>query len=244
MLHFLKVKFYRLQTSRKYLNLMKFIHILFYEKFKQNIKIPIFYDYKIHRIEIINKIITLKKFSKYLEIGCDQNELFNKVNAIYKIGVDPISGGTHRMTSDKFFINNKEKFDLIFIDGLHTYKQTRLDIINSLKHIQNNGFILLHDCFPFTYYDQAVPRAQRKWNGDVWKAITEFRTYKELNVSVGAFDNGIGLIYKSDNKDTLLLEVNNNDFNKLKYKDYYNNFYHYLNLLSYDDFFKKINEHQ
>ena len=39
------------------------------------------------------------------------------------IGVDPMSGGTHRMTSDEFFRRNREqwhyKFDLVFIDGLH-----------------------------------------------------------------------------------------------------------------------------
>lgn len=35
------------------------------------------------------------------------------------VGVDPLLGGTHRMTSDAFFAANTEHFDLIFIDGLH-----------------------------------------------------------------------------------------------------------------------------
>ena len=34
-----------------------------------------------------------------------------------KVGVDPISGGTLRMTSDNFFKNNETFFDLIFLDG-------------------------------------------------------------------------------------------------------------------------------
>ena len=41
-----------------------------------------------------------------------------------KIGVDPVSGGNLRMTSDHFFKENKEKFDLIFIDGLHVMSKS------------------------------------------------------------------------------------------------------------------------
>ena len=48
--------------------------------------------------------------------------------------------------------------------------------------------ILVHDCLPFNYYDQAVPRAQKKWNGDVWRAITEFRTFDEIDVEVIEFN--------------------------------------------------------
>ena len=83
------------------------------------------------------------------------------------------------------FLKNQDKFDLIFIDGLHTYNQVLKDIKNSLVALNNKGFVLLHDCFPMSYYDQAVPRAQRKWNGDVWKAITEIRTLKDVDTYVG-----------------------------------------------------------
>ena len=33
---------------------------------------------------------------------------------------------------------------------------------------------------PSNVYEQAIPRCQYKWNGDVWKAIVEFRTYKNF----------------------------------------------------------------
>ena len=36
---------------------------------------------------------------------------FSKINVKKKVGIDPVSGGTHRMTSDEFFSSNKEKFD-------------------------------------------------------------------------------------------------------------------------------------
>ena len=49
------------------------------------------------------------------------------------------------MTSDKFFKDN-EKFDIIFIDGLHTFEQTIKDIDNSIKFLRDKGVILIHDC--------------------------------------------------------------------------------------------------
>ena len=84
------------------------------------------------RIEIIQKIIDIKNYEKYLEIGCDKDDNFSKIQAKIKIGVDPQRGGTKRMTSDEFFKNNNENFDIIFLDGLHTYEQTIKDIQNSL----------------------------------------------------------------------------------------------------------------
>ena len=55
------------------------------------------------RTEIIQKIIDRKNYKDYLEIGCDNDENFSKINVQNKIGVDPLKGGTLRMTSDDFF---------------------------------------------------------------------------------------------------------------------------------------------
>ena len=55
------------------------------------------------RFEIIQKIIDIKKYKNYLEVGCDKDSNFSKIKIQNKIGVDPSSGGTHRMTSDAFF---------------------------------------------------------------------------------------------------------------------------------------------
>ena len=74
-----------------------------------------------HRFDIINNIIKYKKYNSYLEIGCQADVSFKKILAADKIGVDPMDGGTHRMTSDNFFKTNQKTFDIIFIDGLHEY---------------------------------------------------------------------------------------------------------------------------
>jgi len=55
------------------------------------------------RAEIINFLSRYITAKDYLEIGCAYNECFDAVEIDNKVGVDPNSGGTLRMTSDDFF---------------------------------------------------------------------------------------------------------------------------------------------
>ena len=171
------------------------------------------------RFEIINKIIQKKGFKSYLEIGCQSDVNFSKINIDNKIGVDPQSGGTHRMTSDKFFLENRSTFDLIFIDGLHIHEQVLKDIDNSLNFLNEGGVILLHDCLPAKIWHQTIPQTHSSWNGDVWKSIVKSRTREDLDTYTIKADQGLGLILKRKNKD--LLNENINNFKNLKFKDYY-----------------------
>ena len=63
--------------------------------------------------KLIQKTINKKRFSSYLEIGCDDDQLFSKIDLELKIGVDPVSGGNVRSTSDVFFESNNENFDIL-----------------------------------------------------------------------------------------------------------------------------------
>ena len=107
-------------------------------------------------------------------------KIFQKSKLKIKVGVDPLQGGTLRMTSDEYFKKSKDKFDLIFLDGLHTYEQTIKDINNSLNFINDNGLIIIHDCLPKKIWNQIVPRMYGHWNGDVWKAIVSQEQMKVL----------------------------------------------------------------
>ena len=190
------------------------------------------------RFEIIQKIIDFKKYKSYLEIGCDRNQSFYKISIDKRVGVDPVEGGIHKMTSDKFFLNNNDKFDIIFIDGLHEYEQVMKDIKNSLNYLMKNGIILLHDCLPRTIWNQIYPRINSDWNGDVWKAIVECRTYDTIDTYTCIADRGIGIILPKKNKNKLI--INREDFKKLKYKDYYQNHEQYMNLIEHHNIFKTI----
>jgi hypothetical protein len=209
----------------------KIYNYIFGEKFYK--KINYNFDSKLTRSLIINNIIHKKNYETYLEIGCDKDILFNSIKIKKKIGVDPVSGGNIRMTSDDFFRNNKDKFDIIFIDGLHQYKQVKNDIINSLKFLNKNGVILLHDCMPCSFIRQTTLRSSNIWNGDVWKNIVECRTLDEIDTYTIYADQGIGLILKRKNRNKLFLKINN--FNKLKFRDYYKNYKLFLNIIYFQD---------
>ena len=216
-----------------------FIKRLFYYVYGEKFFKRLNYDWSIYpsRIEIIQKIIFKEKYKNYLEIGCDNDENFSKVIIENKVGVDPLKGGTLRMTSDEFFKNNKRKFDIIFLDGLHTYEQTIKDINNSLKFINDKGVILIHDCLPKKIWNQIVPRLYGHWNGDVWKAIVEARTFNHVETFTCVADHGLGVILKKKNKD--ILNIKNTDFKKLKFSEYYNNHKEFMKPVTFDEL-KKI----
>ena len=233
---FLTKKLIRLRNSSKVLKILFYYHRFFHDKKLGSLNLD--FTQKKSRLEIVQEIIKKKGYQKYLEIGCFDDELFNHVNCKIKIGVDPVSGGTIRETSDQFFIKNNEKFDCIFIDGLHEYPQVKKDIENSLKILNNDGVILLHDCLPNDYYAQAIPRCQWKWNGDVWKAIVEFRNHAEIDVYTCNADFGVGVIFKRPNRN--LLEYPKKNYSNLKFEEYFHNYKKLMNIIEYEDLIKLL----
>ena len=240
MIVFLKKKIQRLLISK---NVKKLFYIYHYISggFKSK-KIDISFVGKKNRIEIVQNIINQKKYTSYLEIGTFKDELFAEVKCNKKIGVDPVSGGNIRKTSDSFFLENKEKFDLIFIDGLHHYEQVKKDIVNSLDFLNDGGIILMHDCMPRDYYYQAVPRCQYEWNGDTWKAFLEFRSKQNVDSYCCYADQGIGVILKRKNKNKLDLDIKN--YKKFSFNDYVENYQKYLNLIEYKDLIKIVQNYE
>ncbi len=236
MIDFIKRKYSRLLSSSKILKINFFFHKYFGEKDVGNIGFE--FENKPNRYHIIQEIINKKKYKSYLEIGCFANEVFSKMEVERKVGVDPVSGGTIKKTSDEFFKDNHEKFDCIFIDGLHEFNQVKRDINNSIKSLNDEGIILLHDCLPNNVYDQAMPRCQYNWNGNVWKAIVECRTRSDIDVYTCYADNGIGVIFKKLNSNVLKLNIN--DFSKLNFTDYFYNYKEYMNIITYEELLKKI----
>lgn len=240
MKNFIQQKIQRLMVSKNVMKIFYYYHFMTGGVSSKSLKVN--FENKKKRQEIVQEIIDIKKFRSYLEIGTFKNELFDHIKCKKKIGVDPASGGNIRKTSDQFFQNNIDKFDLIFIDGLHTYPQVKKDINNSINALNSNGIILLHDCFPRDYYYQAVPRSQINWNGDTWKAFVEIRSKNKFDSYCLNADEGIGVILKKNNKN--LLNLNLNDFSKLKYRDYFDNYKNYLNLVEYNDFLKILSTYE
>ena len=221
-----------LNSKKSTYKLFKFINKIFGERNPGNIDFN--FSSQPSRIEIVKFLLKYKVYNSYLEIGTFNDELFSKIDCKIKIGVDPYSGGNVRLTSDEFFKKNNQKFDLIFIDGLHHYDQVIKDISNSLKYLNSNGIILIHDCLPSTIESQLVPRISRNWNGDVWKAFLKQRKDTDLDCYTILADEGIGVIFKRKNSNILKFNINN--FKRLKYKFFYDNYKSAMNVITFEKF--------
>jgi len=51
----------------------------------------------------------------------------------------------HRVDSDTFFAETERQFNVILLDGSHTYDQSKRDIANALRSLSPGGIILMHD---------------------------------------------------------------------------------------------------
>jgi len=164
--------------------------------------------------QYITQLIEAGKFKSYLEIGIGTGVFFKSVQIESKQFCDPVENG---IGSDEFFANCKDKFDLIFIDGLHHADQVERDILNSWKHLSAKGIILVHDICPKNEVMTLIPRRQAEWTGDVYKAwMSLARTYSHtLQIeTITTVDYGLGKITKSKHKIEPFLNE------ELNYQDY------------------------
>ena len=151
------------------------------------------------RTEIIQSLINKIGAKKYLEIGMGPGTNFKAIVCDHKICVDPTPTVpvTFSLTSDAFFEQNKDKYDVIFIDGLHWSEQVYKDINNSLDVLNDNGYIICHDMNPHSEFIQRYPqpKLESEWTGDCWKAWVQLRTERsDLNMFVIDTDYGCGVI--------------------------------------------------
>lgn len=185
------------------------------------------------RTEIIQSLINKINAKSYLEIGVGPGNNFNNINCDHKVCVEPHPAVpvTYTLTSDQFFNQNNEFFDVIFIDGLHESDQVYRDITNSLKVLNEGGYIVCHDMSPYCEIIQRYPQAQPgEWTGDCWKAWVKFRAERlDLTMYVVDSDYGCGVI-SSGNQTLVELP------NELTWDTLENNRKELLNLISIDEF--------
>ncbi|MCB0555502.1 MAG: class I SAM-dependent methyltransferase [Phaeodactylibacter sp.] len=156
------------------------------------------------RTKLINYFIRSRNYHRYLEIGVqDERSNFAHINCEYKVGVDIEPVSTFTGTSDDFFLQNREKFDLIFIDGLHTEEQVLKDINNAMQSLARAGIIILHDCMPPDEWHQREEhqfRPGEPWNGTVWRAALRVFNETEYRSTILNTDWGCGIIDTGKNQ--------------------------------------------
>lgn len=159
----------------------------------------------IQRWDFLQGLIDRYRYKAYLEIGTQKGRTFTRLSVPRKVGVDPVGVvATFHGTSDAFFAQNGERFDLVFIDGLHTAEQVAADVEHALDVLNRGGLIVLHDCNPIAEHKQTHDSpGVGGWNGDVWKTLVRLRSRHELDCATGAFDQGCAVIVRRANTDRL-----------------------------------------
>lgn len=148
------------------------------------------------RAEVVQSLVNLFDDPDYLEIGVNKGETFSKIQARTKTAVDPgflfdvpewsekmPNAQFNEVTSDGFFATCSQKFDVIYLDGLHTFEQTLRDFCNSITALKPGGIILIDDTIPNSYH-AAMPDLKKSvqirrarndtsgsWMGDVYRLV-------------------------------------------------------------------------
>jgi len=161
----------------------------------------------VRRPAVVRRLLSLYEAPRYLEVGVCAGATFDRVEAPRKVAVDPEfrfdheqaerdHPGTeyHQVTSDDYFgrvIAEDEAFDVIFLDGLHTFEQTLRDLNNALCHLQPRGVMLIDDVSPPTYLASLPDRetyfrvrdwlgvTHKAWMGDVFKLVYFIETFHQ-----------------------------------------------------------------
>jgi hypothetical protein len=152
------------------------------------------------RTELINSFIRRRQYRSYLEVGVGAGrENFACIQCENKHGIDPAADaeGVEHVDSDTFFEETNKLFDVIFIDGMHEEHQVDRDIANSLRRLNPNGVIVLHDCLPPDEWHQR-PRCDYRpgenWNGSVWKSALKYFVVSSWRCYIVNCDWGCGVI--------------------------------------------------
>jgi len=133
---------------------------------------------------------------------------FHAVRAARRVAVDPAflfdvdaaradpahaDAAYYPIASDAWFTGpgRDDRFDLIFLDGLHLFDQTLRDLIHAIARLKPGGAIVIDDVLPVSYgaslrdvEDSAKfrrmapgPTAPKAWMGDVFKLVFWIRDY-------------------------------------------------------------------
>jgi Methyltransferase domain len=176
------------------------------------------------RIDVIRAALASVGGRSYLEIGVKDGACFHCIDAETKVAVDPrfllrppwtawarkvlrMKTGSFyfQTTSDAFFAGPAgrfPRFDVVFVDGLHTYAQSYVDVLNAIDVLSEHGVVVVHDCNPASAAAAAptleeaarTPGFVGEWNGDVFKSLVRLRTHADLRASVIDCDQGVGIV--------------------------------------------------
>ena len=173
--------------------------------------------------EVLNKLIKDNEYESYLEFG-ENDETFQQIELKKR-----------EFTEHSDLYHSKNKFDMIFIDGVHTAEVSMKDFRIAIELLNKGGMIVFHDTNPPDSSFATKHYSKGGWCGEVWKTIIQIRQHKKYDVVTYDVDMGYSVVTVEENKDLLeKFEVG-----IMIYDDMGNNKKRYLNLLAYKNPKKK-----
>ena len=186
---------------------------------------------------LINDLITDLNYQSYLELGVSLGESWNRITCDKKIGVDNDINVTNKFdvvihsTTDDYFLNNNDKFDLIYIDALHEKNQVYKDFKNSFNVLNDSGVIIFHDVNPFD-----ISQTHFNNSGDVFELWIELaKTYKVYIIKNEYDGDSVGIFIKSKNSKFIDIEVKD-----YTYQFFSENREDFISYLNYEEIINKI----
>ncbi len=200
------------------------------------------------RHEFIQRFVDMIPNARYLEVGVSTGETFTRIKARKKTGVDPVYAFDFKanaeadstahyevLTSDAFFQKAIErgvkKFDVVFLDGLHTFEQILKDLLNAVHLVEESGIIVIDDVIPSDYtasvsdvptmfaLRRAAGNADASWMGDVYKIVWFVATYMPFfNYATIKENHGQMVLWRGVNR-TVEKDIKLKNISEKEFKD-------------------------
>jgi hypothetical protein len=98
------------------------------------------------------------------------------------------SSAEQRVIDEALKKSETQKYDILFIDGAHTYDGVKNDTINYLPIVRQGGYLIFHDTAHITEITQWVAEIP-----DALPNLTKVGEFHQADQYTPAFPNGIGL---------------------------------------------------
>jgi hypothetical protein len=185
---------------------------------------------------LINDLISDLKYQSYLELGVSLGESWDRITCDKKIGVDnninvanKFDGVIHS-TTDDYFLNNKDKFDLIYIDALHEKNQVYKDFKNSFNSLNDSGIIIFHDINPIS-----IEQTDFGSSGDIFELWIEISKKYKVYVFNGLDGDSVGIFIKNKNSKFIDVEIENHT-----YEFFSENREDFISYINYEEIINKM----
>ena len=152
-------------------------------------------------------------YNSYLEIctpttgrtfsKIDKRQFPRRVRLVYKNNLMSMDGeqtdlSTESENGDHLFsklMRSGEKFDVVFIDSYHTYAASLRDLVYGLQLVNENGILLVHDCFPPDESYTSPEFVPGEWCGLTFAAYLDIVLFKSgIHYVTIDSDFGCGII--------------------------------------------------